>query len=230
MNLLAHAYLSGDNENLMVGNFIADHIKGNKIGHLPPEVVQGIELHRAIDHYTDRHPVFNKSCNLLYQRYHKYAGIVVDIYYDHFLAKLWHHYHRDPLSTFTGYCYATLLRNYQILPQRTRYLLPHILMDDWLSAYGTFEGLERSFFGIARRVKYNPGLEHATEELKANYAAFENDFTTFFPDLIFFTNKKINDLNAQPVVLTRRLKQTKRRRRWMKLIGKKTQSGSAPKA
>jgi len=218
MNLLAHAYLSGDNEYLLIGNFIADHIKGNKIGHFPPEVVRGIMLHRAIDQYTDHHPVFNRSCNRLYYRFHKYAGIVTDIYYDHFLANQWQHYHKEKLEQFTGRCYATLLRHYHILPQRTRSLLPHIMMDNWLMSYADIGGLTRSFQGISRRVRYNPGLEYAAEELQQHYSAFEKDFREFFPDLVFFTNKKITEMDATPVPLSGRVKRQKRRQRWLKIL------------
>lgn len=211
MNLLAHAYLSGDQEYLLLGNFIADHIKGNHIAHFPPEVVNGIHLHRAIDHYTDQHPVFNRSCNRLYARYHKYSGVIVDILYDHFLARNWSHYHHQLLRDFTEQCYGTLLKHYNILPQRTKSLLPHIIMDNWLLAYYRFDGLERSFQGMARRVKYNPGLEHAVEDLKLNYLGFETDFRDFFPDLIFYTNQKISELNK--VQLTEQRSEQKKKRK-----------------
>lgn len=196
MNLLAHAFLSGDNEKLLIGNFIADHIKGNMIKHYPSEVITGIYLHRAIDHYTDNHPVFNKSCNRLYERYHKYSSVIVDIFYDHFLVNHWEKYHNQPIEEFVQNCYSLLLKNYTILPQRTKNLLPLIIIDNWLMAYGKFDGLNRSFKGISTRVKYNPGLENAVFDLKEHYTGFENDFSEFFPELILFTGKKIASLKS----------------------------------
>lgn len=215
MNLLAHAYLSGDNEYLLIGNFVADHIKGNKIGHLPPEIIKGIKLHRHIDHYTDQHPLFNKSCNRLYPKYHKYSGIIVDILYDHFLARRWRHYHDMPLKEFTEKCYATLLKHYNILPPRTKSLLPHIIMDNWLLAYYRFDGLERSFQGMARRVKYNPGIENAVEDLKSDYSGFETDFRNFFPDLVSYINKKMIEIEEEPIAMTKKARRQKRAKRFL---------------
>jgi len=222
MNLLAHAYLSGDNEYLFIGNFIADHIKGNQIGGLPADVVKGIHLHRSIDHYTDQHPLFNRSCNRLYSKYHKYSGVVVDILYDHFLAKEWRHYHHTPLNDYTTHCYSTLLRHYQLLPQRTRSLLPHMMMDNWLLSYASLQGMRKVFQGMSRRLKYNPGIENAVDDLLQQYEGFRKDFHEFFPDLVFFTNKKIEELHAKPVELTRRLKRQRRARRIRMIFNKKS--------
>lgn len=228
MNLLAHAYLSGDNEHLLVGNFIADHIKGNHINHFPPDVIKGIHLHRAIDHYTDQHPLFNKSCNRLYHRYHKYSGVIVDILYDHFLARRWNHYHDLPLRDFTEQCYGVLLKQYQILPQRTKLLLPHIIMDNWLLAYHSFEGLERSFQGMSKRVRFNPGIEHAVEDLKLNYKGFETDFKDFFPDLVFYVNKKRAEIEEGPILSTRRARRKKRAERFLKKLLRQSDSATPP--
>jgi len=229
MNLLAHAYLSGDNEYLFIGNFVADHIKGNKISHYPTDVVKGIKLHRLIDHYTDHHPLFNKSCNRLYSKYHKYSGIIVDILYDHFLARQWKHYHDLPLKVFTEKCYSILLKHYNILPQRTKSLLPHLIMDNWLLSYYRFDGLEKIFQGMARRVKYNPGMEHAVEDLKKEYDGFETDFRNFFPDLVSYTNKKMLELAEEPIAMTRKERRQKRRKRFLKkLLRQSDPSSSAP--
>jgi acyl carrier protein phosphodiesterase len=227
MNLLAHAYLSGDNEYLLVGNFIADHIKGNNIQHFPPEVLKGIQLHRFIDHYTDQHPLFNRSCNRLYSRYHKYSGVIVDILYDHFLARRWRQYHEMPLKAFTEQCYSVLLKHYNVLPQRTKSLLPHIMMENWLLAYYRFDGLERSFQGMSRRVKYNPGLEHAVEDLKKHYDGFETDFRDFFPDLIHAVNLKIAELSGQPVEVKPKPKRKKRALRFLEKLRRKGSASSA---
>ncbi|HRZ41951.1 MAG TPA: ACP phosphodiesterase [Bacteroidales bacterium] len=216
MNLLAHAYLSGDNEHLLVGNFIADHLKGNNFGYLPEGVVRGIQLHRLIDHYTDQHPMFNRSCNRLYHRYHKYSGVVVDILYDHFLARRWANYHHLPLQEFTEQCYSTLLKHYNILPSRTRNLLPHIMMENWLLAYYRFDGLEKSFKGMSRRVKYNPGLEYAVEDLRLNYDAFETDFRDFFPELISYADHQILILTGKAPAAR---KSAIRRNRFLRFAG-----------
>ena len=89
MNFLAHIYLSGDNDLIKIGNFMADGIRGKHYEYLPAEVQKGIVLHRAIDTYTDSHPIFRQSTKRLHHRYHHYAGVIVDVFYDHFLAKNW---------------------------------------------------------------------------------------------------------------------------------------------
>ncbi|MDT8308073.1 MAG: ACP phosphodiesterase [Bacteroidales bacterium] len=183
MNLLAHAYLSGDHEGLLIGNFIADHIHGNKTARFPNEVQKGIRFHRLIDYYTDNHEVFIRSTKRLHGKYGKYAGVIVDVLYDHFLGVKWHQYSPIPLSEYTTSVYAVLLKNYNILPSRTKKLLPHIMIYDWLSAYSTFEGLEKAFVGLSRRVKYNPGIEHVLIDFKLEYKAFDTDFDEFFPKL-----------------------------------------------
>jgi len=101
MNFLAHIYLSGDNEQVKIGNFMADSIKGKKYLKYPGDLQKGIILHRAIDYYTDTHPVFKQSTQKLFPEYGHYSGIIVDIFYDHFLASNWKKYSEVPLKEYT---------------------------------------------------------------------------------------------------------------------------------
>ena len=105
MNFLAHLYLSGDNEQIIVGNFIGDFVKGrNALQTFDPTIALGIELHRAIDQFTDTHPVVRSSKDRLRPKYRHYAGVIVDIFYDHFLARKWNDYHKTPLPEFAQRC------------------------------------------------------------------------------------------------------------------------------
>jgi acyl carrier protein phosphodiesterase len=191
MNFLAHLKLSGDHEKIMLGNFIADHIRGNKIHHLPQEVIDGIMLHRKIDYYTDHHPAFIQSRTRLHKKYHKYAGVIADIFYDHFLARNWDDYSEISLSHFTSYSYGILLRNYTLLPRRTKQLLPFIIMQNWLASYGKFDGLQRSFEMMSRRAKNKSNMEHAVDDLKADYELYQAEFDRFFPDIAAFCEKEL---------------------------------------
>jgi acyl carrier protein phosphodiesterase len=127
MNYLAHAYLSGSNEEVLVGNFIADHLRGNNFDMYPEGVRQGIQLHRRIDTFTDAHPLFKSSKRVFYEGFEKYSGILVDIYFDHFLAKLFHRYHHESLETFSSKVYSVYRNNQHLLPESSTRFLAYVL-------------------------------------------------------------------------------------------------------
>lgn len=196
MNYLAHLFLSGDNEHLMIGNFIADHIKGNKISKYSLEIKKGIELHRSIDYYTDHHPEFIKTRERLHTSQHKYAGVVADMLYDHFLAVHWRKYSNIDLTNYVSFCYGVLLRNYTLLPSRSKRILPFLMMQNWLVNYKTFEGLNRSFEMMSRRVKYTSNIQNAIVDLKKDYAEYNREFLDFFPDMLNFVEEKTKNLTG----------------------------------
>ena len=194
MNFLAHLKLSGDHEYIMLGNFIADHIRGNKISHLPQEVIDGIMLHRKIDFYTDHHPEFMKTRARLHEKYHKYAGVIADVIYDHFLAKNWNDYSEYALSSFTTYSYGILLRHYSLLPSTTKKILPFFIMQNWLTSYRKFEGLRRSFQYLSKRANFKSNMEYAVEDLIDDYELYEAEFRAFFPDIATYCQKELDIL------------------------------------
>lgn len=196
MNYLAHLFLSGDSEHLLLGGFIADHIKGNKISRYSEEVKKGIELHRHIDYYTDHHPVFIETRARLHLNQHKYAGVVADILYDHFLSIHWKKFSKLELPNYVSYCYGMLLRNYTMLPAKTKKILPFIIMQNWLVNYQSFEGLNRSFEMMARRVKYKSNIATAVQDLKTDYKAYNDEFLAFFPDIQKFVIETIPNLTG----------------------------------
>lgn len=194
MNFLAHLKLSGDHEYTLLGNFIADHITGNKIKHLPQGVIDGILLHRKIDNFTDHHPVFAESRARLHPKYHKYAGVIADVFYDHFLAKNWNDYSEFHISSFTSYCYGVLLRNYNLLPSKSKKILPFFIMQNWLSSYAKMEGLRRSFHMLARRAKFKSNMEYVVDDLIDDYELYESEFKLFFPEIADFCQKELDIL------------------------------------
>lgn len=183
MNFLAHAYLSGNDENIIVGNFIADHVKGKAIEKYPDGIRKGIELHRRIDAFTDTHPTVKKSKARLRHRYGKYSGVIVDMYFDHFLAKNWKDYSDQPLKQFTSGIYKVMMRHFLILPPKTRRILPFMMADDWMAGYAYIEGLNLALTGMSRRTNFDSGMEHAVEALKADYENFLIEFRMFFEEL-----------------------------------------------
>ncbi|GAA0743057.1 acyl carrier protein phosphodiesterase [Gaetbulibacter jejuensis] len=194
MNFLAHIYLSGDNEFVTIGNFIADGIRGKSYKKFPIDVQIGILLHREIDTYTDAHPTVRQSTKRLHKNYSHYSGVIVDILYDHFLAKNWKDYSNVPLEVYVEQFYDSLEANFEMLPNRTQRMLPHMIADNWLLSYAKIEGIQRVLDGMNRRTKNVSGMNTATNELKQYYAEFESEFTSFFEELRAFTKLKRIDI------------------------------------
>lgn len=194
MNFLAHLYLSKSNKNILIGNFIADAVKGKKHNDYPKEIQIGILLHREIDNYTDNHMVTKISMNRLNPRYRHYKGVIIDILYDHFLAKNWHQYSAIPLDIFAKNTYDFLLENIEIFPARTQHILPYMIEYNWLLSYASIEGIEKVLQGMNRRTKEISKMDLAIEDLNLNYNEFEKDFNIFFKDLEQFTIEKTDYL------------------------------------
>ncbi len=183
MNFLAHIYLSGDNDLIKIGNFMADGIRGKQFEHFPKDVQKGILLHRFIDTYTDSHDIFRKSTKRLHDRYHHYAGVIVDIVYDHFLAKNWTHYSDEKLELFVKRFYHSLHDNYEILTEKTQGLMPYMIEKNWLVSYRTTEGIQHILTQMDRRSKNISQMQFAVEELTEFYDEFEAEFTLFFEEM-----------------------------------------------
>ncbi|MBK9046021.1 MAG: DUF479 domain-containing protein [Bacteroidetes bacterium] len=184
MNFLAHLYLSGTDEQIQLGNFIADSVKGKSYLNFPEKITKGILLHRAIDNFTDNHPIVEVSKKRLRQTFHKYAPVISDIFYDHFLAKYWHEFSEINLETYASEFYEVLNKNTAILPERTLQMMPHLIKGNWLVSYRSVEGIHRVLSGMSRRTTFVSNMEHAAEELNTNYNFYEQEFRLFFPELI----------------------------------------------
>ncbi|MCD8405636.1 acyl carrier protein phosphodiesterase [Tenacibaculum dicentrarchi] len=191
MNLLSHLYLSGNNTELMIGNFIADHINGNKFSHFKENIQKGIILHRQIDTYTDAHEIVRKSKRRLHERYGHYDGVIIDIFFDHFLAKNWATYSAIPLDIYVNSVYKLLEKNNSRLPEKTQNLLPSMVKYNWLYNYQFINGIQEVLNGINRRTKGKSQMNLASEDLAIHYHLFEEDFTLFFQELRDFCNIQI---------------------------------------
>lgn len=192
MNFLAHAHLSGENIEIMVGNFIADSVKGRDFSRFSKHIQTGILLHRKIDIFTDSHPTFKLSLSRIRAEHGKYSGVVVDIFYDHFLAKNWENYHPTDLSDFAANVYLQLSNRISVLPERTQRLLPFLVSQNWLVGYASFPDLERVFYGMDRRTGLTSGMRDAVKTLEQNYQPLQNDFTSYYPELQAFCAEQLN--------------------------------------
>mgnify|MGYP002639509913 CR=1 FL=1 len=174
---------------------MADGIRGNKFSHYPTEIKHGILLHREIDTFTDAHPIVRKSKRRLHKRYGHYAGVIIDIFYDHYLAKNWHHYSEIPLDVYVQSVYKLLQENLKILPEKTQQLLPYMIEYNWLYNYQYVDGIQRVLNGMNRRTNLISQMHLAVEDLQLLDAEFDEDFRQFFEDLRIFSNRKTIEIN-----------------------------------
>ena len=194
MNFLAHIYLSGEEEGITIGNFIADGIKGKRYQKYPPKIQKGILLHRFIDSYTDSHPTVRQSTARLHKNYGHYSGVIVDILYDHFLAKNWNDYHPQPLAEYVDNFYEMLRTNFEILPTRIQRMMPHMMSDNWLLSYASVKGISTILTQMNHRTKNRAKMNLAVIELEEFYTEFETEFTSFFTELIAASKQKLSEL------------------------------------
>ncbi len=194
MNFLAHIYLSGDDPELKIGNFIADSVKGKKYLDYPERISQGITLHRKIDFYTDTNAIVRQSVSRLFPKYGHYSSVIVDILYDHFLAANWSEYSNIPLKEYTLGFYKLLEENYDILPKRIQNFLPYMIQDNWLLSYATVSGIGDVLAGMNRRTKNKSKMHLAVVELESYYEDFNSEFHSFFKQLEHSTKDEMSKL------------------------------------
>jgi len=186
MNYLAHLYLAGDSQESILGNFLGDFVKGSAIHCYSQGIQQGIKQHRKIDAFTDSHPVFIDSKRLISQSNRRYAGILVDIFYDHFLATQWETYSAIPLNKFTIEFYKLLEDSENILPESLKRVLPRLKHENWLMSYGDVQGINQTFHRLALRIKRENNVKDAVKDLTYNYQYFKSNFKEFFFDLMAY--------------------------------------------
>jgi len=183
MNYLAHAYLSFDTGDILIGNFIADTLKGRSDGY-NEQIRKGLALHHKIDEFTDNNEHFKKSTDRIDKKFGLYSGVIIDMFYDHFLAANWSKYHDVSLSQFVARVYKTMLASYPILPIRMKRMLPFMVMGNWLEYYKNPHCYRHFFKGLSLRARHAPGLKEASAEIFVHYKEFGDDFSKFMDDII----------------------------------------------
>lgn len=184
MNYLAHLYLSGDSEKIMVGNFIGDYVKGKRYEKYPDKISRGILLHREIDSFTDSHPKHREAKQIFREDFGHYAGIVVDFFYDHFLAKNWNDFSDQSLRTFSKRVHAVLLSHFRYLPARVQGFLPFLIQNKRLESYATVDGIVNSMRIMSNYSSLPSRSESAKKILEANYAYLDHNFTGFMKEMM----------------------------------------------
>ena len=189
MNFLAHAFLARDDVDLMVGSLMGDFVKGPLDGQHAPSITRGLILHRRVDTYTDSHVLVVRSRSRISSERRRYAGILIDLFYDHYLARYWSDYSTTPLNEFTATVYTSLLERLQLLPERLQRIAPHMAQTDWLGSYRSKEAVGEALHRIGTRFKRGNPLLGSIDELIGNYAELEEDFRAFFPDVVRFARE-----------------------------------------
>lgn len=192
MNYLAHAYLSFNYNNILIGNMISDFVKGKQKFDYPIEIQQGIMLHRAIDEFTDNHPATNEAKQYFRADYRLYAGAFIDVVYDHFLANDKTEFESDKkLNEFAQKTYGVLQNNKGHLPERFQQMLPYMQSQNWLYNYQYKDGIKKSFEGLVRRATYLHESAIAYDIFNKNYLQIQECYNVFFPDIKKFTTQQL---------------------------------------
>ncbi len=190
MNYLAHAYLSGGSEGVMIGNFIGDSVKGKQYLNYPPQVQEGILIHRQIDSFTDRHPLVKQCSSRFRTPYGRYAGIVTDVVFDHFLAKYWESWSVNPFSEFVKHVHSVLLSSFAQLPFEVKGFLPFFIAHRRLESYAKADGIRETLRAMGRRTSMPERSEMAVQILQDEFFLIKAEFDEFFPELIDFVQQR----------------------------------------
>ncbi len=184
MNYLAHFYLADGSPDALVGSLLGDFVKADDHADYPPEIQRAILIHRQIDSFTDAHPIVSRSKRRLSAIHRHTKGILVDLFYDHFLAANWGDYATVPLAEFTRQVYQALTDHETILPHRAQRMVPYMIDGDWLGSYTEVDNIGLALKGLSRRLTRPNSLGQGGADLQANYAALQSDFRAFFPELV----------------------------------------------
>jgi acyl carrier protein phosphodiesterase len=192
MNYLAHLLLADDTDASRIGNLLGDFTRGpmEELAKLyPAELVRGIKMHRAVDSFTDAHEVFRRSRILLSPERRRFAGIIVDIFFDHYLCLHWKQYCQSPLEEFIEEVYQALDEHPEWRAGRLADAFPMMRSENWLMTYTTIEGIGLTLDRVSRRSPRISKIAGGAEDLRENYEAFEKKFHEFMPDLVKFADE-----------------------------------------
>jgi acyl carrier protein phosphodiesterase len=200
MNYLAHLYLSGNSDEIKLGNFIGDFVKGNKYLDYPEQVAFGIQLHRNIDSFTDQHSHVREFAGILKPGYGRYSGIVADVFMDHFLAANWTLYSVDTLRQFSKHAHSVFLSNFGLLPFKVKQFLPFLIQHKRFESYADRENMFQVLEIMARRTSLPYKSDWAMQVLNQEYDQLGHLFQSFFAELIEYVETDFSIAISRPTV------------------------------
>jgi len=187
VNYLIHFLLAGDDDELRLGNLLGDYVKGRVERYDHPGVTDrlrtGIQMHRTIDAFSDRHPAVHRSKSILSAEYGRLSGVIVDVFYDHVLARRWTEHHPRPLEEYTQGVYRMLQSNLHRIPPPVHPLVRSMSRGDWLRGYASPRGIERALQGMAQRRPVAAEIGTAGRLLAEHFDRLSADFDEFLPEL-----------------------------------------------
>lgn len=182
MNFLAHALLAGDQPALIVGGVIGDWIKGPLPGPLPDDLARGVALHRAIDSFAESQPAFRRSRSRISAERRRYAGVLVDVIYDHLLARDWAALHHRPLDEYCARVYGLIRDRLNDLPAHSHPALAMMANEDWLASYARIDGIADVLVRMSRRARQPNPLANGEREFLADVDGYTEDFYAWLED------------------------------------------------
>jgi acyl carrier protein phosphodiesterase len=189
MNFLAHAVLAERTSALMVGGVIGDWIKGILPGCLPTDLAQGVALHRAIDAFVETHPAFRSSRSRISQQRRRYAGVLVDIFYDHVLARDWERFHSGVLAVYCQTVYRQIEARLDELPESACFAMRLMAQEDWLQSYAGLDGITDVLSRMSQRARRPNPLVGGEAEFLADASGFAADFEWLLADVSVFVDQ-----------------------------------------
>lgn len=195
MNFLFHMLLSGHDDQILVGNFMGDFVKGPLAERFPPRIRSGVLLHRRIDSYAEQHPLFRRSRYRLAKEYGLYRGVMVDLFYDYFLLNDWSSWCDQPLSDYLARTRSVVEKHHDSIPQEMHRLIP-MLFDELMPSYGTAEGIGSALQRISRRIKRSNPLAGGEQELLLHHDDLRDDFRGFTADIFRYAGKIIDSMSV----------------------------------
>jgi len=196
MNILIHLFFSQNDENIILGNFIADYIRGiNRIKGYPPQIQSGIKLHQWIDNYSDNNLIVKKSISIFSPLLKHYAPVAVDVIYDHFMSNNWENFSKKSLFNTIDEFYIILENNYNILPNKAKRAVDHMIKNNWLIMYKDLSGLKNIFEWMDTRASFEANLTNSIDILLEYYSEIEDDFFAFINKMITDFDKIQSDIN-----------------------------------
>ena len=184
MNYLAHFYLSGNNDDVLYGNFIGDFVKGKQWENYPEAIQKGILLHRFIDDFIDKHPFAQKSRKRIRNAFGITSAVVLDIYFDHFLSINWKDYHHLGLDEFSIITFDRLRPYRDQMPDFYPIMVEKMEKENWIDSYKSISGTAIVLDRMGKRVNFKNNWEESEGVLRAHYEGLQDDFRLFFPEII----------------------------------------------
>ena len=192
MNFLAHTFLSCRDEKMLIGNFLGDFVKNKDLDQYDEAIQEGIFLHRKIDTYTDNHPIVKQGSKRLHEIHGKYAPVIIDVYYDHFLAINWEKYSNESLNDFALRVYAIFQKDLDLFPEKMKRRIVAMVNDNWLISYVKLSGLQTAFNRLQSRLSQPQFLDGVMQSLERDYILLDQEFQQFFPDVMLYVDTECN--------------------------------------